>query len=57
MACDNLLSADVVTASGELVTASADTSSDLFWVAARRRREFWGGDGVSNFNFIRYGKR
>ena len=31
MACDNLLSADVVTASGELVTASADTHPDLFW--------------------------
>jgi FAD/FMN-containing dehydrogenase len=31
MACDNLLSADVVTASGELITASADTRADLFW--------------------------
>jgi FAD/FMN-containing dehydrogenase len=31
MACDNLLSADVVTASGELVTASADSHPDLFW--------------------------
>jgi FAD/FMN-containing dehydrogenase len=31
MACDNLLSADVVTASGELVTASADINPDLFW--------------------------
>jgi FAD/FMN-containing dehydrogenase len=31
MACDNLLSADVITASGELVTASADSHSDLFW--------------------------
>jgi FAD/FMN-containing dehydrogenase len=31
MACDNLLSADVVTASGDLVTASADTNPDLFW--------------------------
>ncbi len=31
MACDNLLSADVVTASGELVTTSADSHSDLFW--------------------------
>ena len=31
MACDNLLSADVVTASGEMVTASADSHPDLFW--------------------------
>lgn len=31
MACDNLLSATVVTASGELVTASADSHADLFW--------------------------
>jgi FAD/FMN-containing dehydrogenase len=31
MACDNLLSADVVTASGELVTTSADSHPDLFW--------------------------
>jgi FAD/FMN-containing dehydrogenase len=31
MACDNLLSADVVTASGELVTASAGSHPDLFW--------------------------
>jgi FAD/FMN-containing dehydrogenase len=31
MACDNLLSADVVTASGELVHASANSHPDLFW--------------------------
>ncbi len=31
MACDNLLSADVVTASGDLMTASADLHADLFW--------------------------
>ena len=31
MACDNLLSADVVTASGELVTASAGSHPGLFW--------------------------
>lgn len=31
MACDNMLSADVITASGELVTASADSHPDLFW--------------------------
>ncbi|MFW6074444.1 MAG: FAD-binding oxidoreductase [Chloroflexota bacterium] len=31
LSCDNLLSADVVTADGEFVTASADENPDLFW--------------------------
>jgi FAD/FMN-containing dehydrogenase len=31
MAVDNLLSAEVVLASGEVVTASVDTDSELFW--------------------------
>ena len=31
MTCDNLLSADVVTADGKLVHASADDNADLFW--------------------------
>src|SRR5687768_14635601 len=31
LTCDNLLSADVVTADGELVRASADENPDLFW--------------------------
>jgi FAD/FMN-containing dehydrogenase len=31
LACDNLISADVVTAEGELVTAGADHNEDLFW--------------------------
>jgi FAD binding domain/Berberine and berberine like len=31
LTCDNLLSADVVTADGELVHASADENQDLFW--------------------------
>jgi FAD/FMN-containing dehydrogenase len=31
MSCDNLVSADVVTAAGELVTASAESHPDLFW--------------------------
>jgi FAD/FMN-containing dehydrogenase len=31
LTCDNLLSADVVTAEGELVRASAEENADLFW--------------------------
>ncbi|MGH9714725.1 MAG: FAD-binding oxidoreductase [Candidatus Acidiferrales bacterium] len=31
LACDNLLSADVVTANGKFLTASAQENSDLFW--------------------------
>jgi FAD/FMN-containing dehydrogenase len=31
LTCDNLLSADVVTANGELVVASAASNPDLFW--------------------------
>ncbi len=31
LSCDNLVSAEVVTASGELVTASATENADLFW--------------------------
>jgi hypothetical protein len=31
MACDSLLSADVVTADGQVLVASATTNSDLFW--------------------------
>jgi FAD/FMN-containing dehydrogenase len=31
LACDNLLAADIVTADGRLLTASADENADLFW--------------------------
>jgi FAD/FMN-containing dehydrogenase len=31
LSCDNLLSVDIVTADGQLRTASADQNSDLFW--------------------------
>ncbi len=31
LSCDNLLSVDIVTADGELRTASADENADLFW--------------------------
>jgi FAD/FMN-containing dehydrogenase len=31
LSCDNLVSADIVTADGRLLTASADENSELFW--------------------------
>jgi FAD/FMN-containing dehydrogenase len=31
LACDNLISADIVTADGQVRTASADRNTDLFW--------------------------
>ncbi len=31
LACDNVISFDIVTADGELVTASAEENSDLYW--------------------------
>ena len=31
LSCDNLISADVVTADGKVVIASADENADLFW--------------------------
>jgi FAD/FMN-containing dehydrogenase len=31
LACDNLISADVVTADGQLLRASAQENEDLFW--------------------------
>jgi FAD/FMN-containing dehydrogenase len=31
LTCDNVLSCEVVTAKGEIVTADADTNADLFW--------------------------
>ena len=42
LSCDNLVSADVVTADGDFVTASADEHEDLFWAL----RGGGGGVGV-----------
>ena len=39
LACDNLLSVDLVTADGQPSRASATENPDLFWGAARRRRQ------------------
>jgi len=44
LVCDNLVSAEIVTASGEIVTANADENSDLFWAIR-------GGGG--NFGVVR----
>ena len=46
LACDNLLGADVVTADGRLLRASATENADLFWGTARRRRQFRRRHGI-----------
>ncbi len=51
LSCDNLMSADVVTANGELVTASSENNADLLWALQ-------GGGGnfgvVTSFEFRAY---
>ena len=55
LACDNVLSVDVVTAEGQLVTASAEKNADLFWVSAALVR-IWASSRLSNTSYIRSGQ-
>jgi FAD/FMN-containing dehydrogenase len=40
LSCDNMVSAEVVTADGRVLNASEDQNADLFWGATGRRRQF-----------------
>jgi FAD/FMN-containing dehydrogenase len=51
LACDNLISAEVVTADGEVLTASADENADLFWAIKGGACNF---GVVTNFEFKLY---
>ena len=44
LTCDNLLAADIVTASGRLLTCNAGQDSDLFWALR--------GGGGGNFGVV-----
>jgi FAD binding domain/Berberine and berberine like len=51
LSCDNLVSADVVIASGEVVTANAEDHADLFWAL---RGGGWDMGVVTSFEFKAY---
>jgi FAD/FMN-containing dehydrogenase len=53
LSCDNLTSADVVTADGALVRASEDENADLLW-ALRGRGRTSASSRRWNFSFIRW---
>jgi hypothetical protein len=56
LACDNLLSAEVVTADGRMLRASADENPDFFW-GLRAAAEILASSPASNIGFTRSGPR
>jgi hypothetical protein len=51
LSCDNLISADVVTADGRLLTASAEENTDLYWAI---RGGGWDMGVVTSFEYKAY---
>ena len=52
LACDNLLSADVITADGQFLKASATENADLFWARYEAAAGISGSSPTSSTSFI-----